>query len=120
MNKVTLSNFVIASNLTFISSGLYAILLVSNLSNYSDPLWIIPATAIVILYISIGYLVRRGINWTRYVLLLFAFSGILFGLPEILFHFSSNPMRNVINIVQILVQVCATLFVFVSPIQHRR
>jgi len=63
---------------------------------------------------GIGYLVSKGTEWIKYVLLILLILGLI-GLPLIIINLKNEPIIGVINIVQTVLQIWALVLLFVIP-----
>jgi hypothetical protein len=119
MKKDIHPNYILSSNLIFGSIGLGLInVLVQWLSSSEDRMVVIMDIMVIILSLLIvaamGFLVRQGYGWMKYVLLVLTVLGLI-GIPFILYNFSKNPLAGVINIIETVMQVWATVILFRIP-----
>lgn len=63
---------------------------------------------------GIGYLVSKGTEWIKYVLLVILILGLL-GFPFIIANIQNKPIFGIINIVQTVLQICALVLLFKIP-----
>jgi hypothetical protein len=109
------SNFIKSSNLIFGTAGLGLL----NFFFTSDTLNSGKNIAIAIftlLFIAVlGFLVRQGKNWVKYLLLILTVLG-LFGIPVIIINIISEKLiAGVITIAQTIMQIWAVILLFKMP-----
>jgi len=63
---------------------------------------------------GIGYLVGKGTEWIKYVLLVILILGLL-GFPFIIANLKNEPVVGIINIVQTVLQIWALVLLFKIP-----
>ncbi|KQR94182.1 hypothetical protein ASG01_15475 [Chryseobacterium sp. Leaf180] len=63
---------------------------------------------------GIGYLVSKGTEWIKYVLLVILILGLL-GFPFIIANLKNEPVVGIINIVQTVLQIWALVLLFKIP-----
>lgn len=116
MRKEIPTNYRQASNMVFAYSGL-GFLLALVFSMEQAPIeQILMSLGFTLLWAGLAMLVRRGIRWTRYVILLFAGAGTLIGIPQAVRHFGEHPgYSNSILILQTITLLFAAFFVFSPP-----
>jgi hypothetical protein len=108
------SNYIKSSNLIFITAGLGVI----NLF-FSNDLLIngqnIATVIITPLFVAgIGFLVRQGKQWVKYLLLVLTVLGLL-GMLLIINSLFERTISGIINITQTIMQVWATILLFKIP-----
>lgn len=74
---------------------------------------VFPFIALCIIF-CMGYLIRKGTDWMKYILLMFVLLGTM-GLPIILMNLFENPVLAVANSVQGLLQIIAVILMFRIP-----
>lgn len=114
MDKQIHPNYIKSSNLIFgtVGLGLINFFFSSDLLNTGQNI----ATAILTLVIiaGIGYLVRQGKGWVKYLLLVFMVFGLI-GIPFIINNIVQKPMVGIVNIAQTIMQLGATVLLFKVP-----
>jgi uncharacterized membrane protein len=114
MDKKIHPNYTKSSNLIFgtVGLGLINFFFSSDLLNTGQNI----ATAILTLVIiaGIGFLVRRGKAWVKYLLLVFTVLGLI-GIPFIINNITQRPVVGLINIVQTIMQIWAMVILFKVP-----
>ena len=114
MVKQIHTNYIKSSNLIFgtVGLGLINFFFSSDLLNTGQNI----ATAIFTLVIiaGIGYLVRQGKNWVKYLLLVFMIFGLI-GIPFIIDNIVQRPVVGIVNIAQTIMQLWATVLLFKIP-----
>lgn len=63
---------------------------------------------------GIGYLVSKGTEWIKYILLIILILGLL-GFPFIIASIKNEPVIGIINIVQTILQIWALILLFKIP-----
>ena len=61
-----------------------------------------------------GYLIKRGTDWLKYVLLFFVIIGTV-GIPIMVMNLTQEPLLASINILQGVLQMWATILLFRIP-----
>ncbi len=114
MDKQIHPNYIKSSNLIFgtVGLGLINFFFSSDLLNTGQNI----ATAILTLVIiaGIGYLVRQGKDWVKYLLLVLMVFGLI-GIPFIINNIVQKPMVGIVNIAQTIMQLGATVLLFKVP-----
>lgn len=114
MEKHIHPNFTKSSNLIFgtVGLGLINFFFSSELLNNGQNI----ATAIFTLVIiaGIGFLVRQGKDWVKYLLLVFTLLGLI-GIPFIINNITQKPVVGLINIAQTIMQIWAMVLLFMVP-----
>ncbi|PKB16363.1 hypothetical protein [Flavobacterium sp. 5] len=109
------TNFIKSSNLIFISAGLGSI----NFLLSPDILVSKKATILCVMSISlvfaVGLLIRFGISWVKFLLLFLIILGFN-SLPKFIKEeFANHPFNAVITVLQSVIQIYATLLLFLKP-----
>jgi hypothetical protein len=114
MDKQIHQNFIKSSNLIFgtVGLGLINFLFVSELLTNTQN--IITAILTLMIIAGIGYLVRKGRNWIKFVLLVFMILGLI-GVPFTINNIVQRPVVGLINIAQTIMQLWATVLLFKVP-----
>ena len=114
MDKQIHPNYIKSSNLIFgtVGLGLINFFFSSELLNTGQNI----ATAILTLVIiaGLGFLVRQGKDWVKYVLLVLMVLGLI-SIPFIITNIVQRPVVGLINIAQTIMQLWATVLLFKVP-----
>jgi len=114
MDKQIHPNYIKSSNLIFgtVGFGLINFFFASELLSTGQNI----ATAILTLVFiaGLGFLVRQGKDWVKYLLLVFLVFGLI-GVPLIINNIVQRPVIGIINIVQTIMQLWATVLLFKFP-----
>lgn len=117
MKKTTNKNFIASSNLVLISAGLGLInffLMRSELVTTQD----IAIAIITLIFISgLGYIIRKGYNWIKYLLLVLTALGVIESIGLIIVNLAKQPVITSINVIQTALQVWAVVLLFSIPKQ---
>lgn len=117
IKKIVHSNYIKASNLIFISTGLGAMNMALYPNILSNLFVFIVGIFTLMFLVGIGILARLGFSWFKYVFLgLFLFG--LIAIPGMIKNFEKNPGIGVINLIQTLLQIWATVLLFKIPNQN--
>ncbi len=105
-------NYIKSSNLIFASAGLGIInfLILPNMQN--SVLGIVTIIIVCSFIVGLGFLVRSGKEWVKYLLLALSIIGLVFGFPEMLNMIKINIIAFIINIIQTVFQIWATVLLF--------
>lgn len=111
--KISLNpNFIKSSNLIFISAGLGIINFLLSPDILSSKSTIIVSIITILLILIVALLIRLGISWIKYLLLIL----IIFGLNSLPLlikeEFSSHPLNAIMTILQSVAQIYATILLF--------
>jgi len=68
----------------------------------------------LLIFIAIGYLISKGIDWIKYVLLVLIILGAI-GLPFIIMNLIYDPVNGIVNLVQTILQISALVILFKIP-----
>lgn len=104
------SDYILASNLIFISAGLGGANFLNLAATVSD-FSIFTGLFSLLIIAGIGILARTGTAWLKYVLLVFLLVGIL-ALPLMIPFYLANPMIGAINFIQTILQAISVFFLF--------
>ena len=114
MEKQIHPNYIKSSNLIFgtVGLGLINFFFARELLNTAQNI----ATAILtlVIIVGLGYLVRQGKDWVKYVLLVFMVFGLI-SIPFIINNIVQMPIVGLINIAQTIMQLWATVLLFKVP-----
>jgi asparagine N-glycosylation enzyme membrane subunit Stt3 len=108
------SNYIKASNLMF---GTVALSLINFLvfpDYLSSTKNIIVSLVSLAFVVGISFLVRQGIDWLKYLLLVLFIIGCI-GLPFTITNFSERPLLSMIGILQTVLQLWAIVLLFKIP-----
>ncbi len=114
MDKQIHPNFIKSSNLIFGSVGLGLINFFFTSNILTSTKNIILATITLLIITGLGFLVRQGKNWIKYLLLVLTIVGLI-GIPFILKNTEQEPVVGIINIAQTILQVFAMYLLFRIP-----
>ena len=114
MDQLIHSNFIKSSNLIFgtVGLGLINFFFSSDILNSGKNVAI--ATITLLFIIGIGFLVRRGKHWVKYLLLILTILGLI-GIPFIINNILEKPIVGIINIAQTIMQLWAMILLFQVP-----
>ena len=104
------SDYILASNLIFISAGLGGANFLNLAATVSD-FSIFTGLFSLLIIAGIGVLARAGTIWLKYVLLVFILVGLL-ALPLMSPFYLANPMIGAINFIQTILQALSVFFLF--------
>ena len=111
MGKVIHQNYIKASNLTFLS-GLMGIVNIFFLPEIlASTIGIVTIIVTFAFVIGLGFLIRQGFDWVKYLLLFLMIFGLI-GIQTIIKNLSENPIVGIINIIQTILQFWALILVF--------
>jgi hypothetical protein len=112
MYKTSNSNFVIASYLIFIMTGLGVIKYFYYPKSMLDLETISIAIFNLVFFSGLGVLVRQGYNWIKYLILVFAIVGLL-NIYQVMIIFPDRPtVIGFTMIAQRFILVAATIMIF--------
>src|SRR4051794_3655914 len=109
-------NYIKSSNLIYGAGALGIINIFLSGDSIGILMKIITAAVTLAIVLAIGYFVRQGIEWIKYVLAVLTALG-LFGIFGIIGSLMEHPVTGLINLVQIAMQIWAILLLFkVTPV----
>ncbi len=110
-SQPVLSNNIKSSNLIFLSVGLGLLnnIIVPELLSSGFVFFVSLVTFLTI--IGLGLLVRRGVQWVKYLLAALIIFGLI-GLPKLIEVWEIYPIMGVIYIFQSILQVWAVILLF--------
>lgn len=114
MEKKIHENFIKSSNLIFITFGLGLINLFLTRSELITGTHKAIAITTMLLVLGIGYLVRQGFDWVRYLLLVLTILGLI-GIPFTIMNLAQRPIIGLINVIQTALQIWAVVILFKIP-----
>ena len=114
MEKQIHPNFEKASNIIFgtVGLGLINLFLSRDALSYGKNLFVVVFIQLII--VALGYLVRRGYRWTKYLLLVLTFLGLT-EIPSVINNLTQKPMVELINIAQTIMQIWTVVLLFKVP-----
>ncbi|SFN99732.1 hypothetical protein SAMN05421741_11635 [Paenimyroides ummariense] len=104
------TNYKKAANLIYVSAGLGLINVILS-PQATTAFGIIVAIFTLGILIGIGYLVSKGNEWIKYVLLVLMLVGLL-AIPVMLLNIVNNPIVGIINIIQTVLQIYSLVLLF--------
>ncbi len=114
MEKKVHENFIKSSNLIFITFGLGLINLFMTRSELITGTHKAIAITTMLFILGLGYLVRQGFDWVKYLLLVLTILGLI-SIPVTLMNLGQRPIIGLINVVQTVLQVWAMIILFKIP-----
>ena len=103
------TNYKKAANLIYVSAGLGLINVILS-PQATTAFGIIVAIFTLGILIGIGYLVSKGNEWIKYVLVLMLVG--LLAIPVMLLNIVNNPIVGIINIIQTVLQIYSLVLLF--------
>ena len=103
-----------AAALIYSSAGFGVLNLFLDSDTLNSSFGIVVGVITLSIIIAIGYLVDKGNDWIKYVLLVLMILGII-SLPIILMNLILNPLVGVVNITQTILQIYALVLLFKIP-----
>jgi hypothetical protein len=103
-----------AANVIYLSAGLSFINVILSPETLNNSFGIIIAIFTLGIIIGIGYLVSKGNDWIKYVLLVLMIFGLI-GIPFIIMNIVNNPIVGIVNIIQTALQIYAIVLLFKVP-----
>ena len=97
-----------------ISVGLGVINIVLIPGIFVNPQAIIEGFFALLLLVGLAFVIRKGIGWIKYLLLVMLLIGII-GIPTIIKNLKQNPTVGIMNIIQTVFQVWALILLFKIP-----
>jgi hypothetical protein len=104
-------NYIKSSNLVFLSAVVGAINLLLLPGILSSNTAMIVGFLTLCFLIFLGIMIRLGISWIKYLLLIMIVLGLI-SLPVIIRNFLDRPLNGTLNIVQSLIQIYAVIVLF--------
>ena len=114
MKKEIHPNYNKSSNLAFISAGLGILNLSLSPEIFSTGLAIFTAFFTLAFVFGLAVLIRLGLSWIKYLLLVLFLIGLI-GIPFMIKNFETNPIVGTINIAQTILQICSIILLFKIP-----
>lgn len=103
-----------AANLIYTSAALGVINAFLSPEIFNNNFAIVVAVFTLGIITGIGYLVSKGNDWIKYVLLVLMIFGVI-GIPFIILNILNNPIVGVVNISQTILQIYAIVLLFRIP-----
>ncbi|MBA5791984.1 hypothetical protein H1R17_03645 [Flavobacterium sp. xlx-214] len=103
-----------AAQLMYISAALGIINMILSPDILSNFFGIFIAFLVLAIIVAMGYLVSKGYDWMKYVLLIFMIFGLI-TLPIMIINITQNPIITVVNIIQTILQIYALMLLFKIP-----
>jgi hypothetical protein len=114
MDKVVPSNFLKSSNLLFVSIGVGVVNFILRDGNLSERSHLYISFTAWLLIAGIGFLVRKGYNWVKYLMLLLTIINV-YSISLIFKVENDTLLSGILGIAPLLIQVWATVILFISP-----
>jgi len=111
MDKQIHPNYIKASNLIYGTVGLGLINLVFAGELLKTGQNIVTAFITLVMISGLGYLVRQGKDWVKYILLVLLAFGLI-GIQFIINNIVQRPVVGIVNIAQTIMQLWATVLLF--------
>ncbi len=108
------TNFIKSSNLIFITFGLGLINLFMTRSELVTGTHKAIAITTMLFVLGLGYLVRQGFGWVKYLLLVLTILGLI-SIPVTIVSLGQRPIVGLINVAQTVLQVWAMIILFKIP-----
>lgn len=114
MEKKLHENFIKSSNLIFITFGLGLINLFMTTSELVTGTHKAIAITTMLFILGLGYLVRQGFGWVKYLPLVLTILGLI-SIPVTIMNLGQRPIVGLINVAQTVLQVWAMIILFKIP-----
>jgi len=115
MIKKVHENFIKSSNLIFISAALGLINLFLTKGELGSTKLIVSAILTLLFVGGLGYIVRQGYAWIKYLLLVLMIFGLIGIVGLIITNLEKQPLITTVNIIQTILQTWATVLLFIIP-----
>ena len=115
MTKKVHENFIKSSNLIFISAALGLINVFLTKGELGSTKLIASAILTLLFVGGLGYIVRQGYAWIKYLLLVLMIFGLIGIVGLIIMTFEKQPLTSIVNIIQTILQTWATVLLFIIP-----
>ena len=115
MIKKVHENFIKSSNLIFISAALGLINVFLTKGELGSTKLIASAILTLLFVGGLGYIVRQGYAWIKYLLLVLMIFGLIGIVGLIIMNFEKQPLTSIVNIIQTILQTWATVLLFIIP-----
>ncbi|PKP29510.1 MAG: hypothetical protein CVU00_15260 [Bacteroidetes bacterium HGW-Bacteroidetes-17] len=107
-------NYIKSSNLIFGTIVLGLINLFFSNEELNDIKSIVTNLITILLIVGLGYVIRQGKAWVKYLLLALLILGLIL-MPISLDYFNQKPVVIIINFVQSAMEIWATILLFKIP-----
>ena len=107
-------NYIKSSDFIFITVGLGIINISLTPGIFVSPRELITGFFTLAFLVGLALLIRKGIGWIKYLLLVIMIFGII-GIPLMIKILEQNPAVGVINVIQTVFQVWALVLLFKIP-----
>ena len=114
MGKDLHQNYIKASNLTFVSALLGIINVVLLKGVLTNTISIVTTIFTFLFIIGLGFLIRQGFEWIKYLLLFMMVFGLI-GIPTWIKNLQEIPIVGLTNLIQIILQFWDLILVFKIP-----
>ncbi len=114
MEKKVHGNFIKSSNFIFITFGLGLVNLFMTRDELVTGTHKAIAITTMLFILGLGYLVRQGFDWVKYLLLVLTILGLI-SIPVTLMNLGQRPIVGLINVAQTVLQVWAMIILFKIP-----
>ena len=115
MTKKVHENFIKSSNLIFISAALGLINVFLTKGELGSTKLIASAILTLLFVGGLGYIVRQGYAWIKYLLLVLMIFGLIGIVGLIITNLEKRPLITTVNIIQTILQIWATVLLFIIP-----
>ena len=115
MIKKVHENFIKSSNLIFISAALGLINLFLTKGELGSTKLIVSAILTLLFVGGLGYIVRQGYAWIKYLLLVLMIFGLIGIVGILIMNLEKQPLITTVNIIQTILQTWATVLLFIIP-----
>ena len=115
MTKKVHENFIKSSNLIYISAALGLINVFLTKGELGSTKLIASAILTLLFVGGLGYIVRQGYAWIKYLLLVLMIFGLIGIVGLIIMNFEKQPLTSIVNIIQTILQTWATVLLFIIP-----
>jgi hypothetical protein len=115
MTKKVHENFIKSSNLIYISAALGLVNLFLTKGDIVSTRLISSAILTLLFVGGLGYIVRQGYAWIKYLLLVLMIFGLIGIVGLIITNLEKQPLITTVNIIQTILQTWATVLLFIIP-----
>jgi len=115
MTKKVHENFIKSSNLIYISAALGLVNLFLTKGDIVSTRLISSAILTLLFVGGLGYIVRQGYAWIKYLLLVLMIFGLIGIVGLIITNLEKQPLTTTVNIIQTILQTWATVLLFIIP-----
>src|SRR5215204_12846 len=114
MQKQLHPKFINSSNLIFISAILGILNFTVSKTLVYNSFTLTVAIGSVLFVIGLGFLVRQGFDWVKYLLLIITILGLV-GVPTFLKNLMEDTFVGIVNILQLILQIYSVVLLFQIP-----